>query len=76
MWPRERCCVSRVYHRPNDDITQPIRWDAGARFAQLNYRIARMLADQDRQPQWQTGDYFGTRVPAPPPTPPPAQPRR
>ena len=28
----------RIYHQPNDDLAQPINWNAGARYAELNYR--------------------------------------
>ena len=48
-----------IYHKPVDDVTQPIRWDQGARYAELNYRIARALADADQRPLWYQGDYFG-----------------
>ena len=48
-----------TYHKPSDDVAQPIRWDQGARYAELNYRIARALADADDRPRWYQGDYFG-----------------
>ena len=48
-----------IYHKPGDDLSQPIRWDQGARYAELNYRIARELADADQRPLWYQGDYFG-----------------
>lgn len=50
---------AKHYHQPADDLSQPIVWSAGAKFAHLNYRIARDLADQDARPQWYAGDYFG-----------------
>ena len=52
---------ANVYHRPNDDLGQPINWKAGARYAKLNYEIARALADADSRPRWYRGDYFGDR---------------
>jgi Zn-dependent M28 family amino/carboxypeptidase len=48
-----------VYHSTGDDLAQPINWRAGARYAQLNYRIARSLADSDDRPRWYRDDYFG-----------------
>ncbi len=51
--------LGTVYHKPNDDLSQPIRWRSGARFAELNYRIARTLADAAERPRWYRGDYFG-----------------
>jgi hypothetical protein len=47
------------YHSPKDDLKQPILWDQGARYAELNYRISRALADADQRPLWYQGDYFG-----------------
>jgi Zn-dependent M28 family amino/carboxypeptidase len=52
---------ARVYHKANDDLTQPINWNAGARYARLNYEISRILADADQRPRWYRGDYFGDR---------------
>jgi Zn-dependent M28 family amino/carboxypeptidase len=48
------------YHRPSDDLAQPIRWDQGVRFVDVNYRIAREIADGAERPVWNRGDYFGT----------------
>jgi hypothetical protein len=50
---------AKNYHQPSDDLKQPIRWDTGARFAKLNYLVARDLADADQAPRWYAGDYFG-----------------
>lgn len=48
-----------AYHHPGDDMNQKIDWDAGARFAQANYRITRAMADGDAAPLWYKGDFFG-----------------
>jgi Zn-dependent M28 family amino/carboxypeptidase len=47
------------YHQVGDDLTQGILWDAAARYAQLNYRIARRLADDPERPRWYADSYFG-----------------
>jgi len=47
------------YHKVSDDLSQRILWTEGARYAELNYRIARALADADQRPLWYQGDYFG-----------------
>jgi Zn-dependent M28 family amino/carboxypeptidase len=47
------------YHKPNDDLNQPINYEAGARFALVNYQIARELADMPARPAWNKGDFFG-----------------
>ena len=51
--------LANAYHKPNDDLSQKILWDQGARYAELNYRISRALADADQRPLWYKGDYFG-----------------
>ena len=50
-----------VYHSPRDDLAQDIDWQAGARFAEANFRIMRAMADADAPPLWQVNDYFGDR---------------
>lgn len=47
------------YHKPSDDLSLPIDYSALARFAELNYRIARALADAPEAPEWVAGDFFG-----------------
>ncbi|HWI76616.1 MAG TPA: M20/M25/M40 family metallo-hydrolase [Sphingomicrobium sp.] len=51
--------LANTYHKVNDDLSQHILWDQGARYADLNYRISRALADADQRPLWYRGDYFG-----------------
>lgn len=48
------------YHKPSDDLSQPIRYDVGAKFAKLNYAITRELADGPR-PSWNAGDFFAAK---------------
>ncbi|GAA0657448.1 hypothetical protein FHT00_002273 [Sphingomonas insulae] len=52
--------LANRYHRPGDDLTQPILWDQGVRFVATNYAIAREIADGAARPVWNKGDYFGT----------------
>ena len=37
--------LANCYHQPCDDLSQPIDYAAGAKFARINYEIARELAD-------------------------------
>jgi len=53
--------LATTYHQPSDDVSQPIVWSAGARFAELNYRAVRELANADAPVRWYAGDYFGDR---------------
>jgi len=47
------------YHSPSDDLSQAFNWRAGARFAQLNYLIAREIADGAEPPRWYRDSFFG-----------------
>ena len=47
------------YHQPSDDLAQPLNWQAGARFAELNWRIMELIANSPQPPRWYQGDYFG-----------------
>jgi len=53
--------LSTHYHSVADDMRQPIHWTQGARYAELNYRISRILADAPERPRWYEGDFFGDR---------------
>ncbi|MBA2587826.1 MAG: M28 family peptidase [Alphaproteobacteria bacterium] len=48
------------YHKPSDDLSQPIRYDVGAKFAKLNTAITRELANGAR-PRWNKGDFFAAK---------------
>ncbi|ATY33260.1 M28 family metallopeptidase [Sphingomonas psychrotolerans] len=70
LWPGEKgpgkaateAFLSTHYHQPSDDLVQQpaIDWESGARFVDVNYRIAREIADADQKPMWKKGDFFGT----------------
>jgi Zn-dependent M28 family amino/carboxypeptidase len=51
--------LAGCYHHPCDDLSQPIDYAAGAKFALMNYEIARELADDDARPAWNKDDFFG-----------------
>lgn len=51
---------AKRYHRPSDDLTQPIDWEQAVRFVTVNYTIARAIADGDDRPVWNKRDFFGT----------------
>ena len=50
------------YHTPRDDLSLPFDWNAAARFAQLNYLIAREIADEAQAPLWYADSFFGNAV--------------
>ena len=47
------------YHQPSDQISLPFQWAAAAKFAKVNYAIARGIADARQAPRWYEGDFFG-----------------
>ncbi len=51
--------LSDHYHQPSDDVSLPIMWNVGAKFAEVNYRVVRTLADSEAPAKWYQGDYFG-----------------
>jgi len=56
---RFRDFLANTYHTPRDDMSLPFDWQAAARFAELNYRIAREIADSPQAPLWYRGSFFG-----------------
>jgi hypothetical protein len=51
--------LARHYHQPSDQADLPFNWDAGAKFARINYLIAREIADAPEQPRWYADSFFG-----------------
>ncbi|MEO7177707.1 MAG: M20/M25/M40 family metallo-hydrolase [Allosphingosinicella sp.] len=47
------------YHKVGDDLGLPIDWRAGAKFARINYEIAREIADAPKAPLWYSDSFFG-----------------
>jgi hypothetical protein len=52
-WGRTR------YHTPQDDLGQPMDFEAGARHAQLTFLVGLEVANADERPAWKPGDFFG-----------------
>ncbi len=53
-WFRER------YHAPSDDLNQPVRLDAAARFNQFMRLLAVAIANADQRPRWRDDSFFRT----------------
>lgn len=57
--------LGNQYHSPKDDLSLPFNWQAGAKFARLNYLIAREIADAAQAPSWNSDSFFArTSTPA------------
>ncbi|RYE04401.1 MAG: M20/M25/M40 family metallo-hydrolase [Sphingomonadales bacterium] len=50
--------LEKHYHQPSDEVGL-IDWTQGLRFVKLNHAIASALANADRRPTWNKGDFFG-----------------
>jgi len=50
------------YHKPSDEPGLPFNWNAGAKFARLNYLIANEIANGDQAPLWYRDSFFGQTV--------------
>lgn len=53
------------YHRPNDDLNQPIDYQAGKVFAEVNFLIARDIANAPQRPTWLPNNFFGMKFGTP-----------
>ena len=47
------------YHKPSDDLNQPIHYGAAARFTKINAKIGELIANDPKRPGWHEGDFFG-----------------
>lgn len=56
-----RTFLAKNYHQPSDQTDLPFNWEAGAKFARLNYLIARDVADAPEAPRWYEGNRYGDR---------------
>ena len=51
--------LGKHYHKVSDQLDLPIDWRAGAKFARINYEIAREIADAPQAPRWYSDSFFG-----------------
>ena len=48
-----------IYHSPQDDMTQPMDMESGARFMRMQFLLALDVANATARPTWNRGDFFG-----------------
>ena len=46
------------YHKPSDEITNGFVWSAGKKYAQVNFLISYLIAQNPARPTWNKGDFF------------------
>lgn len=51
--------LSTHYHKVSDQLDLPIDWKVGAKFARINYEIAREIANSPAAPRWYEDSFFG-----------------
>ena len=49
------------YHRPQDDITQPMDFEAAGTFHRFFYKLAETVADAPQRPTWNPGSRFAPK---------------
>jgi hypothetical protein len=49
---------AKYYHKPQDDINGIFDFDAGKKYAQLNFLIGYLIAQNKTKPTWNSGDIF------------------
>lgn len=49
---------AKYYHKPQDDINGIFDFDAGKKYAQLNFLIGYLVANDTERPVWNPGDIF------------------
>jgi len=52
---------STTYHTPQDDMSQPFDFNAGATHVKFNFLIGLLVSEDPTRPQWNKGDFFGGR---------------
>jgi hypothetical protein len=50
------------YHKPSDEITNGFFWTAGKKYAQVNFLISYMVAQDPKRVTWNEGDFFKLRL--------------
>lgn len=50
------------YHRPQDDLSQPMDWTAAGKFNRFFYALVAQVADGGKPPQWKAGSLLAPRT--------------
>ena len=48
-----------IYHSPQDDMSQPMDMESGARFTRMQFLLAHAVADAAERPAWKRPNFFG-----------------
>ncbi|QIL74424.1 M28 family peptidase [Hymenobacter sp. HDW8] len=50
---------AKYYHKPQDDINGVFDFEAGKKYAQLNFLLGYQIANEVQRPTWNPGNFFG-----------------
>lgn len=51
--------LKEVYHRPSDDVSLPIDYQAAKLFTEININIGREICNDPERPSWNEDSFFG-----------------
>jgi hypothetical protein len=61
IWKTWEDWMATRYHRPNDDVSQPVNFESAATFQRLLMALVRRVADADEAPRWNADSVFRPR---------------
>jgi hypothetical protein len=50
------------YRRPGDDMSQALDLGAGEQLAKMNFLVSYLVAQEEKPPGWNPGDFFGDKL--------------
>ena len=53
--------IRTIYHKPQDDMTQPFDWAAAVTYARFHLLCGYLIAQDPERPRWNKGDFFGDK---------------
>ena len=53
--------LAEHYHKPSDDLRRPVHWPSAERFARVNTRLAKAIADGQEAPHWAANNFFAAQ---------------
>jgi Zn-dependent M28 family amino/carboxypeptidase len=54
--------IATRYHAPSDDLKQPLNFDAALQFTRFHFLVGYTVAQDEKRPTWNKGDFFGERA--------------
>ena len=61
IWKTWEQWMATRYHKPNDDLKQPVNFESAETFLRAMVTLVRRVADADQAPQWNQASVFRPR---------------